>query len=207
MVRRLLELHCGTKSISKVFEKNGWECITLDIDPRWNPTICCDILTWDYKSAYPPGYFDMVHSSPPCTTFSSARWFNNGRFGNTTESLTNDMINLGIPPLQKTLEIIKYFKPACYTIENPQSGRMKNFLDLPYTDCSYCQYGSSYRKNTRLWNNIDLQLKKCKCTNRHQSSFVSFKNNKSAGSKFQAYVIPEQLCESIYNQVIHKIKK
>ena len=61
---RLLDLFKGTGSIGKAFE--GWEIVTLDIDPKSYTDITADILTWDY-SVYSPGYFDVVWGSPPCT--------------------------------------------------------------------------------------------------------------------------------------------
>lgn len=204
---RLLELFKGTGSISKVFEKNGWECITLDIDPKWSPTHCCDIMDFDYKQ-YPPSYFDMVHCSPPCQFFSCARNIYINRFGHTKESLYNDILEKGLPPLIQSLKIIQYFQPAVFTIENPSSGKMKDFLDLPFSDCSYCSYGFLYRKNTRFWNNIGLKLEKCKCKGMHPSSIMG--NNSIPTSKQERvknnlarlYAIPQPLCESIYEQVM-----
>ena len=212
MVKRILEIFCGTKSIGKVFERNGWEVISLDIDPKWEPTICCDILQWDYKSAYPPGYFDVIHASPACTMFSTARLFSLGRHGYTREKINEDIVKYGLPPLLKTLEIIKYFKPDVYLIENPQTGRMKEYLDLPYTDCSYCAYGMKYRKNTRIWNNIGLKLEKCKCKGHHLESILKYQKRDGfpdqiqVNNKFLTYVIPEKLCESIYFQVIEYLE-
>ena len=40
---KLLEIFCGTKSIGKVFEKNGWEVYSVDIEERFKPTECVDI--------------------------------------------------------------------------------------------------------------------------------------------------------------------
>jgi len=57
----------------------------------------------------------------------------------------------------KTLEIIKYFDPVFYMIENPQSGLLKDrpfMQSLPFRDIDYCKYGMPYRKRTRLWNNV-----------------------------------------------------
>ena len=67
---RLLELFKGTGSIGKAFE--GWEIVTLDIDPKSSADITADILTWDY-SVYSPEYFDVVWGSPPCTEYSKAK--------------------------------------------------------------------------------------------------------------------------------------
>ena len=56
---RLLELFCGTKSIGRAFEEYGFEVVSLDKDPKFEPTILEDILEWDY-TIYPPGYFNVV---------------------------------------------------------------------------------------------------------------------------------------------------
>ena len=68
---RLLELFCGTKSINRAFEAAGWEVVSLDIVSKFEPTILCDIRSWDYE-LFPPGHFDMVWASPVCTEYSRA---------------------------------------------------------------------------------------------------------------------------------------
>ena len=68
---RLLELFCGTKSIGRAFEAAGWEVVCLDIVSKFEPTILCDIRSWDY-ALFPPGHFDMVWASPVCTEYSRA---------------------------------------------------------------------------------------------------------------------------------------
>ncbi|CAE7238133.1 unnamed protein product [Symbiodinium natans] len=65
---RLLELFSGTGSVGRAF---GWEVTSLDNNPKASPTICSDILQWDYK-AFEPGHFDAVWASPCCTEFSIA---------------------------------------------------------------------------------------------------------------------------------------
>ena len=59
--------------------------------------------------------------------------------------------------LKKTLEIIDYFKPEIWVIENPQTGKLKTrpFMNgLSYNDTDYCKYGYAIRERTRFWNNI-----------------------------------------------------
>ena len=68
---RLLELFCGTKSIGRAFEAAGWEVVSLNIVSKFEPTILCDIRSWDY-TLFPPGHFDMVCTSPVCTEYSRA---------------------------------------------------------------------------------------------------------------------------------------
>ena len=45
---RLLELFSGTGSVGDCFRMHGWEVVPLDSDPLFSPTICADILTFDY---------------------------------------------------------------------------------------------------------------------------------------------------------------
>ena len=46
---RLLELFSGTGSVGKVFREQGWEAVSLDWDPKFNPNMVEDIRRWDYK--------------------------------------------------------------------------------------------------------------------------------------------------------------
>jgi hypothetical protein len=46
---RLLNLFSGTDSVAIPWRENSHEVISMDIDPRYNPEICDDILQLDYK--------------------------------------------------------------------------------------------------------------------------------------------------------------
>ena len=107
---RLLELFSGTGSIGRAFEALGWEVTSLDLEGE--PTIKCDILDWDY-TAFPPGHFQVVWASPVCCEFSKA--------------LTRRPRRLeeGDRLVLRTLELIDYFKPRFWGLENPQSGLLK----------------------------------------------------------------------------------
>ena len=67
---RLLELFSGTGSVGNVFRSRGWEVLSLDMLMKADINI--DILEWNYKE-YPPGHFDMIWASPPCTEYSKAK--------------------------------------------------------------------------------------------------------------------------------------
>ena len=68
---KLLELFSGTGSVGKVFKESGWTVVSLDRD--MDADIKTDIMDWDYKSMYEPGYFDVLWTSPPCTEYSVAK--------------------------------------------------------------------------------------------------------------------------------------
>ena len=163
---RVLELFSGTHSVGKVCKEKNWDVVSLDLH---NADINCDILQWDYKNEYPIGYFDIIWASPPCVFFSNLRRCCIGRTLKdgiimTKEKIEDDIINKGLPILRKTEEIIKYFKPKYFFIENPQTGRMKNYMtDYNHYDVDYCKYGFDYRKRTRIWTNLkNFNAKLCK---------------------------------------------
>ena len=138
---KLLEFLSGTGSVGKVAKDFGFEVVSLDLK---GALINTDILDWNYKD-YPVGYFDFIHASPPCVEYSIAK-----TIGVRKIIEANRIV-------KKTLEIIDYFKPKYWTIENPQTGLLKKqeFMEeLPYFDIDYCKYGFNYRKRTRIWTNI-----------------------------------------------------
>ena len=80
------------------------------------------------------------------------------------ETIQRDISLIGLPILRRTEEIIDYFKPPLYFIENPQTGKMKDYIsDRPYYDVDYCKYSDwGMRKRTRIWTNkIGFEPKVC----------------------------------------------
>ena len=60
--KKLLELFCGTKSVSKALGEQEFEVISLDIDPDFEPTICADFMDWDYTGV---GAADYITRGSP----------------------------------------------------------------------------------------------------------------------------------------------
>ena len=209
---KCLELFSGTHSVGKVLKDKGHSVISLDLK---DADINTNILDWDYTT-YPSGYFDYIHASPPCDTFSICRqsWIgkeikaHKGQIF-TKELFIRDQQEIGVPILNKTREIIKYFNPKYFTIENPQTGDMKKYItDLSFTDVDYCMYGLPYQKRTRIWNNFNFVGEKCNkncgsyVDGRHISNcgknnkkFTSKINNFHATTKKERYRIPSELVE------------
>ena len=55
--------------------------------------------------------------------------------------------------VQRCLDIIAYWRPRYWFIENPQTGLLKTrdvVQGIPYVDLDYCMYGAPYRKRTRI---------------------------------------------------------
>jgi hypothetical protein len=143
---RLLELFAGTGSVGRAYRQLGWDVMSLDINP--GHSIQADILDWAYAD-FEPGYFDAIHASPPCTQYSIAR----------TNAKTPRDLDGADAIVRRTLEIIHYFQPSVWTMENPYSGMMKSRpcmapLQALLRVVTYCRYGSPYRKSTAIWTNL-----------------------------------------------------
>ena len=214
-----LELFSGTHSFGKISSKFGYDVISLDRDMgpdcpfgtgyTSKNHIEEDIMTWNYKQ-FPKGHFHIVTASPVCLWWSTLRHCRKGSFDKklgrklTAEDIENDIIELGIPMVEKVLEIIDYFEPKYYIIENPQTGKLKEqeFMQgLHYVDADYCMYGMPYRKRTRIWTNKIVLPKLC---NRRCGSWLNGKHIANIGNGLKeynslrikskdSYVIPEKL--------------
>ncbi len=203
---RVLELFAGTGSVGTVARAHECDVVSLDL---CDAVINCDVMEWDYK-IYPENYFDIIWASPPCETFSRVRASNIGRYGFTRESLTHDMMTKGLPILRKTEEIIDYFKPRLWFIENPQAGHMKEFItDRPFYDVDYCKYSDwGIRKRTRIWTNKEgFTPKLCKkdcgyvVNGRHlcvaTGGRKNYKGSGNGSDKRLRYRIPHLLIEEL----------
>jgi site-specific DNA-cytosine methylase len=170
---KLLELFSGTKSVSKAVEDLFDEIVSLDNLEKFDPTICNDIMTWDY-TIYPPGYFHVIWASPPCTEYSAILYGNPNRPRN---------LELADRIVKRTIEIIEYFNPERFYIENPQTGLLKDreFMEgIPYVDVDYCRYSDwGYKKRTRIWTNVPYEGRLC---NGVCGNMIGTKHKKSVGN-------------------------
>jgi hypothetical protein len=202
---KTLEIFAGTQSFSKAVKRQSLEneTITVDILNKFQPTIQTDILEWDYKT-YPVGYFDVIWCSPPCTEYSKAK----------TRGIRN--LELADSLVRKSFEIIDYFKPKYFIVENVGTGllvkRMKDIRDVPMYLVDYCAYGKPYRKRTALWSNIAFEFQLCagvgKCLGmdgrKHKGSCGNGTrryNQANISSVWEKDAIPERLVDYIVETV------
>jgi len=160
---RLLELFAGTGSVGNVAKELGYEVVSLDIDGR--SVITCDIMEWDYTT-YPVGYFDIVWASPECKIYSHLQYTQIGRKWKDKNELEEARDENSIY-IQRTIEIIDYFKPTFYFIENPLHSKIWDYVNNDYKDnfiiVDYCFFGYRYKKPTKILTNKQLENKRCSC--------------------------------------------
>ena len=228
----LLELFSGTHSIGYVASSMGYNVISVDRDLDGKSKIWDyeshnhikeDIMTWEYKK-YPKHYFKVITASPVCLYWSKLRnsWLGRKSHqitGNkfdivTKEHIENDIENYGKPMVDKIIEIIEYFEPKYWWIENPSTGKMKYYIEEKHSnynkfyDVDYCKYSDwGYKKTTRIWTNIkNFNPKKCKndCNNmKNKKQHIKIVSNLNVGnSRLQSYRIPPNLIKDLLNNCI-----
>lgn len=86
-----------------------------------------------------------VFANPPCTEFSTARSDGKARLGDD-----------GLRLVRECQRIIKTANPEWWVIENPATGRLKDFLGLPAYQYEPWWYGSPWTKKTALWGKFNI---------------------------------------------------
>lgn len=144
----ILSLFDYSGNWSRPFREAGFNVIQID------KKLGQDILTWDYKQI-PKGEVKAVLAAIPCTDYalSGARYYyEKDKDGRTAHSQLL---------VAKVKEILDYFKPELYAIENPRSrihilnpwmGKPKLRFN-PYEFAGYDPepLNSAYQKETWLW--------------------------------------------------------
>jgi len=227
---RVLELFSGTHSIGIVCKELGYDVVSLDRDIgnscKLNPEYISshhikeDILKWDYKKLK-EGEFDIITASPVCSWWSLLRKCCYGRKLKAhtepfSEKLRLEDINkYGKPMVDKVFEIIEYFKPKYWWIENPKISQMwkytkeirpqyTNYITLDY--CMFSDYG--YKKPTTFLSNIpNLKDVRCKndCDNMKNRDYskehkINIEKVGGGNNRLQRYRIPPKLIHHLLSR-------
>tara|TARA_B100000902_G_C27201809_1_gene859456 strand:- start:368 stop:973 length:606 start_codon:yes stop_codon:yes gene_type:complete len=196
---KVLELFAGSRSFSKVAEKIGMKTFTSDYKQFDKIDYVVDIIDFDInKIPFKP---DIIWASPPCTTFSiascSTHWTKDKK------PKTENCLK-GIQMVKKTLEIINFFKPKYWYIENPRGLlRKMDFMQNIGTrhTVTYCQYGDIRMKPTDIWtNNLNWKPRKM-CKNGmpcHESApRGSRTGTQGIKGNYLRSIVPYELCKEI----------
>lgn len=201
-----VELFSGMKSFSNYAEKCGFKTFTVDIEKKFNPSLCVDllkpfpkILEEKLKTA------DIIWMSPPCQTFSMAagyKHWTSDRRPKTTDAVAGYMC----------LMICKEMADFCeehnkiFFIENPVA-RARWFLPKEWRRTVwYCQYGDERAKPTDIWTNLKgWGGRMCK-NNNPECNHIRSPRGTQSGTQGQKNaivrsIIPEKLFEELFSMV------
>jgi hypothetical protein len=205
---KVLELFAGSRSIGKAAEEMGLEVFSSDLIAFENINYVGDVLEFDYSKV--PFVPDIIWASPPCTGFSVAalgrNWDKNGK----VFTPKSDTARLGIQILTKTIEIINYYNPKYFFIENPR-GMMRK---VPILDqyirhtVTYCQYGDMRMKPTDIWTNNKTWQPKLPCSNGDPCHVAAPRQSKtgtqSLANAYEKSKIPHALCLEVLESCLIK---
>jgi hypothetical protein len=204
---KILELFAGSRSIGKEAEKLNFNVFSSDINNFDKIDYVVNILEFDYKKV--PFNPDVIWASPPCTGFSVAALGHHWTGGKNAYIPKTDTAKLGIELAKKTIEIINYYKPKYFFIENPRGLlRKMDFMDnfIRHT-VTYCQYGDNRMKPTDIWTNSNIWTPRKPCKN-GDSCHISAPRGSRTGTQglkgaYERSKIPELLCKEILESCIN----
>ena len=209
---KILELFCGTKSISNVFKINGWETLTVDNNSNFKPDRCMDIKNIESLNI-PSGFFpNMIWASPPCQCFSVASISTHWKGGKKAYIPKTKTCKESLVLLDKTIWIINKFNPEFWFIENPR-GVMRKVIDKIFkkygiinykrVTVTYCRYGDTRMKPTDIWTNNLNWKPKLMCKNGDTCHEAAPRGSKTGTQGLKDSIdrsrIPKELCEEIYH--------
>jgi len=142
-----LDLCSGSGGAAAGFSAAGFNVVTVDNNPDFNPDLLVDVCELSKNIGFSPGSFDVVWASPPCNEFSL--------WGMPFHKDRRKIPDMSIVKACKA--IIDYLDPAFWIIENVR-GAIPFFKTLESLDF-YTFYGSRY-----LWGSFPIthvNTKKC----------------------------------------------
>jgi len=194
----VLELFAGSRSIGKQAEKLGMNVYSSDINDFEGIDYVVNILEFDItKVPFKP---DIIWASPPCTSFSVASIGHHWTGGKGAYIPKTDGARLGLELVKKTIEIIQYFQPTFWFMENPRGilRKLPVVKGLPRKTVTYCQYGDERMKPTDIWTNSILWEPRPMCKNGDPCHVAAPRGSRTGtqgrSNAYERSKIPDELC-------------
>lgn len=163
----VLELFAGSRSMGKAAEELGMRVHSSDLTPYHGIDTVGNLLHIPIQHWVDMAP-DVIHASPPCTSFSVASIGHHWTGGKGAYEPKTTGAYIGLALLHRTLEIIEACKPKVWFMENPR-GLMRK---MPATEAlpmrhtvTYCQYGDTRMKPTDVWTNCTEWTPRRMCKN------------------------------------------
>lgn len=134
-MKKILHLCADTGSDSKPWRDAGYDVELVGSDVG-------------VENYHPNGEVYGIIANPVCLEFSTAR--TDGKARNPEK---------GMEIVRECQRIIQEAKPTFWVIENPATGRLKDFLGEPVMTYEPWHYGSPWTKRTALWGVFNIPPK------------------------------------------------
>lgn len=138
------------KTILHLCADTGSDTWAYRLDPRYDViTIGSDIGVENYSPDRP---IHGIIANPVCTEFSAARY--GDTFGGGKREKSNP--EEGMFLVRECQRIIAEANPQWWAIENPATGRLRDYLGHPTYSYEPWWYGSPWTKRTGLWGQFNI---------------------------------------------------
>jgi|TARA_Y100001938_G_C8046534_1_gene409251 hypothetical protein len=201
---KVLELFAGSCTFSRTAKEHGHETYTIDIVDNKGINMVEDLLyVTPQKIPFKP---DVVWASPPCTTFSVASIGYHWQGGHRAYIPKTSKAYIGLALVKKTLEIMEYFQPDFWYLENPRGllRKLPVVKDLPIRNTiSFCKYGDIRMKPTDIWTNDESWIPREMCKNGnpdcHHERAPRGSRTGTQGLKgsYERGILPVELCQEV----------
>ena len=204
---KVLELFAGSRSIGKAAESLGMEVFSSDLIQFECIDYAVSILDFDVtKVPFKP---NIIWASPPCTGFSVAAIGHHWSGGKGAYVPKTETAKLGIELVKKTIEIIDYYKPTFWFMENPRGvlRKLPIVANLPRQSVTYCQYGDERMKPTDIWTNSIIWEPRPMCKNGDPCHVAAPRGSRTGtqgrANAYERSKIPEELCKEILKSCLN----
>ncbi len=181
-IRVVWEIFSGDGNLSKALKRAGCHVLTpIDIRHGWHQDVTCRRVQQHILKIISSGVVDYIHMGTPCTVFSRAR----RGITNLDKARLKERIGCELAFFSCEVARLCHKLGIGWSIENPQTSRLwevdqvselRLLSGVEVVDFPMCQFGTPYKKPTRLLTNCGaLQALSGRCTHRKHSEV--FKGN------------------------------
>jgi hypothetical protein len=150
---RVLDLFSGLGGWSQAFKDRGHEVVTVDINPKFNPTIVADVMNLTPKDFEKYGQFDIILASPPCNCFSVASVYRH--WDKDTKRPKDEETRHAIRLVGHTIWLILNLQPRWWILENPR-GMMRKVLGKPVVTTYFASWQTENDNRKPVFKATDL---------------------------------------------------
>ena len=195
--RLCVDLCSGLGGFSQAFVDAGWEVVTVDVEPKFKPTIIEDVrkltvarLSEATRLGDLKAYGKVIMlMSPPCQFLSRAPGLGAVRKG------TAEAVEI----VAGCLRLVEEIQPAGFLLENPFGSYLRFFIGRPNFHVRLGGFGYKTVKPTAFWGNINIMQPDSPKKNKSLNAFSNWSGNKPEVRAKMPLGLSQAILENVEN--------